>query len=148
MGSLDPGIHKVCLSPLSISRRYGVWCLNAISPLLPSCWGLSFAPGSELSPHNCSSAPIFYTLPFPYYWVSFPHLVNSGRKLTIMSARQNLVARPLDIALAKSQWVPAGLTADAARTHREQPFMSARRLSLRSRGMTCLSFPVKTSEGS
>ena len=25
VGSLGPGVHKVCLSPLSISGRYGVW---------------------------------------------------------------------------------------------------------------------------
>ena len=25
VGSLSPGAHKVCLSPLSISGRYGVW---------------------------------------------------------------------------------------------------------------------------
>lgn len=62
--------------------------------------------------------------------------------------RQNLVARPLDMALVKSQWVPAGLAADAARSHREPPFINARKCSLSSPGMTYLSFPVKTSEGS
>ena len=30
--------------------------LNANSPFLPSCWGFSFAPGSGLSPHSCSTA--------------------------------------------------------------------------------------------
>ena len=25
VGSLGPGVHKVCLNPLNISRRYGVW---------------------------------------------------------------------------------------------------------------------------
>ena len=29
--------------------------LNAISPLLPSCWGFSFALGYGVSPHSCSS---------------------------------------------------------------------------------------------
>ena len=56
-------------------------------------------------------------------------MVNSGRNLTVNSdsrKRQNLIARPLDMALVKSQWVPAGLAADAARSHREQPFMNAR----------------------
>ena len=30
--------------------------LNAKSPLLPSCWGFSFALGHGVSPHSCSSA--------------------------------------------------------------------------------------------
>ena len=50
----------------------------------------------------------------PYYQVSCPHLVNSGRNLTVNSdsrKRQNLIARPLDMALVKSQRVPAGLAA-------------------------------------
>ena len=25
VGSLGPGVHKICLSPLSVSGRYGVW---------------------------------------------------------------------------------------------------------------------------
>ena len=29
--------------------------LNVISPLLPSCWGFSFALGCGISPHSCSS---------------------------------------------------------------------------------------------
>ena len=37
-----------------------IWCvwgliLNVISPLLPSCWGFSFALGCGISPHSCSS---------------------------------------------------------------------------------------------
>ena len=50
----------------------------------------------------------------PYYQVSFPHWVNSGRNLTAKTdsrKRQNLIARPLDMALVKSQRVPAGLAA-------------------------------------
>ena len=39
---------RFCLSPLSISGRYGVLILNVISPLLPSCWGFSFALGHGL----------------------------------------------------------------------------------------------------
>ena len=34
---------RFCLSLLSVSGRYGVWFLTMISPLLPSCWGFSFA---------------------------------------------------------------------------------------------------------
>ena len=26
VGSLGPGVHKVCLNPLSVSGRYGIWC--------------------------------------------------------------------------------------------------------------------------
>ena len=40
---------RFCLSPLSISGRYGVLILNVISPLLPSCWGFSFALGCGVS---------------------------------------------------------------------------------------------------
>ena len=36
VGSLGPGTHKICLSPLSMSGGKGL-ILNAISPLLPSC---------------------------------------------------------------------------------------------------------------
>ena len=37
-----------------------VWglILNAISPLLPSCWGFSFALGHGVSPQSCSSAKL------------------------------------------------------------------------------------------
>ena len=45
----SPGVHKVLFEP---SKR--LWCvwdliLNVISPLLPSCWGFSFAPECGLS---------------------------------------------------------------------------------------------------
>ena len=48
LGSLGPGAHKVCLSPLWASLAGLI--LNAILPLLPSCWGLSFALGCGVSP--------------------------------------------------------------------------------------------------
>ena len=41
VGSLGPGVHKVCLSSLAGKGLI----LNAISPLLASCWGFSFALG-------------------------------------------------------------------------------------------------------
>ena len=62
--------NKFCLS---LCGAPGSWCaqglfepsehlwqewsliLNANSPLLPSCWGFSFALGRGLSPHSCSS---------------------------------------------------------------------------------------------
>ena len=36
-------------------REWGL-ILNSNSPLLPSCWGFSFALGRGVSPHSCSSA--------------------------------------------------------------------------------------------
>ena len=55
VGSLGPGAHKVCLSPLSIWREWGL-ILNANSSLLPSLWDFSFALGQGVSPHSCSRA--------------------------------------------------------------------------------------------
>ena len=49
MGSLGPGAHKVLFEP---SKHLGqVWglILKVISPLLPSCWGFSFALGLGVS---------------------------------------------------------------------------------------------------
>ena len=37
-------------------QKWGL-ILNANSPLLPSCWAFSFAPGHGLSPYSCSRAP-------------------------------------------------------------------------------------------
>ena len=53
--SLGPGAHKVCLSPLSVSGGNGVWFETWIHPLLPSCWGFSFALGCRVSLHCHSS---------------------------------------------------------------------------------------------
>ena len=49
VGSLGPGASKVFFE---LSKRFWlVWglILNVISPLLPSCWGFSFAPECGLS---------------------------------------------------------------------------------------------------
>ena len=45
VGSLAPGMHKALFEPSEC--LWGVWglILNVISPLLQSCWGLSFALG-------------------------------------------------------------------------------------------------------
>ena len=47
--SLGPGAHKVLFDPFKC--LWQVWCLipNVISPLLPSCWGFSFALGHGVS---------------------------------------------------------------------------------------------------
>ena len=47
-------------------RFWRVWglSLNANSPLLPSCWGFSFALGRGVSPRSCSSR----TQPLPSFW--------------------------------------------------------------------------------
>ena len=55
LGSLGPGVHKVCLNTLSVWQVRDL-ILNVISPLLPSCWGFSFALGCGVSPQMCSSA--------------------------------------------------------------------------------------------
>ena len=45
VGSLGPGVHKVLFEPSE--HLWWVWgfILNVILPLLPSCWGFSFALG-------------------------------------------------------------------------------------------------------
>ena len=49
LGSLGPDVHKVWLEPSKC--LWWVWdlILNGISPLLPSCWGFSFALGGGVS---------------------------------------------------------------------------------------------------
>ena len=47
VGSLGPGVHKICLSPLLWQVR-GLF-LNVIWPLIPSSWGFSFALGCGVS---------------------------------------------------------------------------------------------------
>ena len=53
VGSLGPGAHKVCLSPVGISASL---ILNTNSCLLPSFWGFSFALGCGVSPQSHASA--------------------------------------------------------------------------------------------
>ena len=43
-GMSRSGLHKVCLSPLSVWQVWGL-ILKVISPLLLSCWGFSFVLG-------------------------------------------------------------------------------------------------------
>ena len=49
VGSLGPGAHKVLFKPSE--HLWWVWSLilNVILPLLPSCWGFSFAFGCGVS---------------------------------------------------------------------------------------------------
>ena len=49
VGSLRPGAHKVLFEPSE--HLWQVWglILNATAPLLPSCWGFSFALGRGVS---------------------------------------------------------------------------------------------------
>ena len=56
VGSLGPGARDVLFEPSE--HLWQVWglILNAILPLLPSCWGFSFALGCGVSPHSHSSA--------------------------------------------------------------------------------------------
>ena len=48
-GVLGPGMHKVLFEPSK--HLWQVWdlILNVILPLLPSCWGFSFALGHRIS---------------------------------------------------------------------------------------------------
>ena len=45
MGSLVPGVHKVLVYPSKCFWQVWDLILNAVSPLLPSYWGFSFALG-------------------------------------------------------------------------------------------------------
>ena len=49
VGSLGPGAHKVLFEPSETLWRLWGLILNAILPLLPSCWGFSFALGHGVS---------------------------------------------------------------------------------------------------
>ena len=49
VGSLGPGAHKVLFEPSEYLWWVWVLILNVILPLPPSCWGISFALGSEAS---------------------------------------------------------------------------------------------------
>ena len=55
-GLFEPSEH--------LCREWGL-ILNANSPLLPSCWGFSFAPGCKISPqsHFSTAQPLFHCLP-------------------------------------------------------------------------------------
>ena len=44
----SPGVHKVLFEPSECFWQVWSLFLNAISPLLPSCWGFSFALGREV----------------------------------------------------------------------------------------------------
>ena len=64
VGSLGPRAHKVCLSPLSISGRYGIWFWMWFCPLYHlSGASPSFALGQGISPQSRSStAQPFYII--------------------------------------------------------------------------------------
>ena len=49
VGSLDPGVHKVLFEPSEHLCLVWGLILNVILPLLPSCWGFSFALGCGIS---------------------------------------------------------------------------------------------------
>ena len=44
----SPGVHKVLFEPSECFWQVWSLFLNAISPLLPSCWGFSIALGREV----------------------------------------------------------------------------------------------------
>ena len=49
VGSLGPGAHRVLFEPSEHLWRVWGLIINAISPLLMSCWGFSFALGCGVS---------------------------------------------------------------------------------------------------
>ena len=49
VGSLGPGAHQVLFEPSEHLWRVWGLILNVILPLLPSCWGFSFALGCGVS---------------------------------------------------------------------------------------------------
>ena len=49
VGSLGPGVHKVLFEPSKHLWWVWVLILNTILPLLPFCWGFSFALGCGVS---------------------------------------------------------------------------------------------------
>ena len=55
VGSLGPGAHKVLFEPSETLWRLWGLILNAILPLLLSCWSFSFALGRGIFPHSCSN---------------------------------------------------------------------------------------------
>ena len=66
VGSLGPGAHKVCLSPLSISGKFWGLILNAILSLLPSYWGFSICPwtwsiSSKSLQHHTATTPVLHS---------------------------------------------------------------------------------------
>ena len=61
----SPGVHNILFEPSKhLWWEWGL-ILNANLPLLPSCWGLSFAIGLGISSHSCSSTmqPLLHCLP-------------------------------------------------------------------------------------
>ena len=59
--------------------------LNVNSPLLPSCWGFSFALGLGISPQSCSSdmQPPLQRLPLAAYYPETPQNPHYEVKLTL-----------------------------------------------------------------
>ena len=49
MGSLGPSVQKILFGPSEHLWQAGVLIINAILPILPSCWGFSFTLGCGVS---------------------------------------------------------------------------------------------------
>ena len=77
-----------CMQDLFEPSKYlwRVWdsILNAILPLLPSCWGLSFAHEPGVSPQSHSSATQLMLQRLPSCWASLPSVM--GYLLTVTPA--------------------------------------------------------------
>ena len=86
----SPGAHKVLFEPSE--HLWWVWglILNVILPLLPSCWGLSFALGSEIyffgeiqhpPVEGCSGVSCNFGVPTEDEWSSFYCTISFRRKV-------------------------------------------------------------------
>ena len=62
VGSLGPGVHKVLFEPSKCLWRVWGLILNMILPLLPSCWGFSFALGCGVSFFFCVGSNILLSV--------------------------------------------------------------------------------------
>ena len=67
----SPGTHKVLYDPYKCLWQVWGLILNAISPLLPSCWVFSFALGCGVSPHSRSSTAQLLLQHLPSCWGFF-----------------------------------------------------------------------------
>ena len=107
VGSLGPWVSQGLFEPSERLWWTSGLILNVNSPLLPSCWGVSFAPGRGVSPHSRSSA---------YHLAGFSLTVIVGCLHTTIQRSAAAVldlGRGVSIHSCSSEVQPALLTLDA-----------------------------------
>ena len=107
VGSLGPWVSQGLFKPSERLWWTSGLILNVNSPLLPSCWGVSFAPGRGVSPHSRSSA---------YHLAGFSLTVIVGCLHTTIQRSAAAVldlGRGVSIHSCSSEVQPALLTLDA-----------------------------------